>query len=175
MLQIKGNMFDLVSQYDAICITTNGFVTSRGKAVMGRGCAKRVSQLVPGIEYLLGDSLKADGNTVVPLCRYPSRSNTTIVSFPVKGIGEPATKTNVVSHARNRYKLGAMVPGFHLKADIVIIANSAMGLVDLTNEMGWSKVLIPRPGCGAGELDWDVDVEPILEHLLDSRFTIITF
>lgn len=37
MKYITGNIMDLLGRPDAICITTNGFTTSRGKAVMGMG------------------------------------------------------------------------------------------------------------------------------------------
>ena len=40
--------------------------------------------------------------------------------------------------------------------------------------MGWSKVLIPRPGCGYGELNWQ-DIKPLLESILDDRFISVTF
>lgn len=174
MIQINGNMFHLAPGYDAICITTNGFVTSRGNAVMGMGCAKTISDTVPEIKGTLGRAITQRGNHVHKLGTLHD-GNYVIVSFPVKGTAEPKKLHNVVSHAASKYKLGSTVPGFHLKATTEIITKSTLELVDLTNEMGWSKVLIPRPGCGAGELDWTTEVEPILSHLLDNRFTIITF
>jgi hypothetical protein len=36
-------------------------------------------------------------------------------------------------------------------------------------------VVLPRPGCGAGELDWTRFVRPALTALLDDRFVAITF
>ncbi len=40
-----------------------------------------------------------------------------------------------------------------------------------------TKIYIPLVGCGNGELDWDITVEPILKHAFngDNRFTIIKY
>ncbi len=60
------------------------------------------------------------------------------------------------------------------KADPDLIVKSAKELVALTDLEGWKSVVIPRPGCGNGQLKWE-DVKPLLEPILDDRFTIITF
>ena len=33
-------------------------------------------------------------------------------------------------------------------------------------------IAIPRPGCSNGGLNWEIDVKPIIEPLLDDRFII---
>ena len=38
---------------------------------------------------------------------------------------------------------------------------------------GWETVVLPRLGCGLGQLRWD-DVKPILERYLDDRFIVLT-
>jgi hypothetical protein len=35
------------------------------------------------------------------------------------------------------------------------------------------NVLVPRPGCGNGQLDWE-DVKPILLDHFDDRFIVVT-
>ena len=60
------------------------------------------------------------------------------------------------------------------KADVRLIERSAVELVDLTNQKAWENVVIPRPGCGNGGLEWEA-VKPILEKYLDDRFSVITF
>jgi len=55
-----------------------------------------------------------------------------------------------------------------------LIKTSATQLVVITNVYGWHKVVLPRPGCGAGELSWPA-VKAELDQILDDRFYSITF
>lgn len=59
------------------------------------------------------------------------------------------------------------------EADINLIAKSCQELVSIADQRGWTKVIVPRPGCGNGRLNW-VDVQPILSKYLDNRFHIIS-
>jgi hypothetical protein len=43
----------------------------------------------------------------------------------------------------------------------------------MADKFRWQHIVMPRPGCGNGGLDW-ADVEPVLSKLLDDRFTVIT-
>lgn len=171
MKEIRGNLFDLGA--DVVCITTNGFVSTKGKAVMGRGCALQAKQLSPGLDRLLGEKIKAEGNVVnVLLSPIPDQ---TWLSFPVKPESVIFDGTNSVKHALSKYKLGEIVPGYHAKADLAIIEQSVQQLRALADTMpDWQMILLPRPGCGAGELDY-AEVKPILEKYLDDRFHIVTF
>jgi hypothetical protein len=36
------------------------------------------------------------------------------------------------------------------------------------------KVVMPRVGCGLGQLDWDNQVKPLLEMYLDDRFWVVS-
>jgi len=56
--------------------------------------------------------------------------------------------------------------------DLSIIDRSCKELVALTIDKGWQHVVVPRPGCGQGVLQWN-DVQPILEQQFNSRFHII--
>ena len=60
-----------------------------------------------------------------------------------------------------------------MKASLEIIETSAYQLVDLANNNPWNTIVLPRPGCGAGELSWE-QVEPVVANILDDRFKIIT-
>ena len=57
-------------------------------------------------------------------------------------------------------------------AQLSLIKRSAEELVTLAGTHGWEKIVIPRPGCGAGQLTW-AEVRPLLAPILDDRFWII--
>lgn len=56
--------------------------------------------------------------------------------------------------------------------DLRIIQRSACELRELAESEQWSRVVVPRPGCGFGGLDWST-VRPQLEPFFDERFTLI--
>ena len=169
MKEAKGNMLDM--DCDALVITTNGFVKSNGECVMGRGIAKQVSQALPWIAKELGKKLNTLGNVPHVLGQH---NNVDLVSFPVKPKSVRFDGTNVVEHAKHQFNLGDSVPGFYAKAETDLIVESAVKLVQLTDAMGWQTVLVPRFGCGAGELSW-ADVCPLVSPILDDRFIACTF
>lgn len=172
MREAKGNLWDYIGKTDVLCITTNGFVKKNGEAVMGRGCARQAAAGYPGLSLKLGRELKANGNRCAELHK---DSGTLIYSFPVKHDRMVCTdKNDLVPHMRERIRLGDTAPGWALKADIDLIIKSANELLHLANTNKWSSILIPRPGCGAGELEWQ-HVGPILSQILDNRFTAMTF
>ncbi len=57
--------------------------------------------------------------------------------------------------------------------DVRLIERSCRELLALADDQGWSSIVLPRPGCGAGGLDWQ-QVRPVLERYFDNRFQIIT-
>lgn len=58
-------------------------------------------------------------------------------------------------------------------ADMDLIAQSAHELVEISKN--YSRVVIPRPGCGNGKLDWK-DVKPVIAPILvGEKFIVITF
>lgn len=171
MKEARGDILTIAC--DAVCITTNGYVTDAGNAVMGRGIAKQFADAVPGVKERLGRCILVGGNHVHKLY---NMDGVNVLSFPVK----PATvhyahNQSIVSHAIGKYKLGSVVPGFHAKADLELIECSAHELLKMANKHpNWKDIHLPRPGCGAGELSWDI-VGPALHGILDDRFTAFTF
>lgn len=183
MYEISGDMFVVAGDegFDALCITTNGFVKNNGNAVMGRGCAKMAAARWPELPAKLGEHIRTIGNTVgvLKVVEHEGRG-VSIINFPVK----PSQKrfnsieernAGCVQHMVGRWGTGDLtIPGWAVKADINLIRESARELAHLTSMMNWQKVILPRPGCGAGELDW-ADVLPVLQDILDDRFYATTF
>ncbi len=59
------------------------------------------------------------------------------------------------------------------KSDRTLIVSGITRLVALVNEHKISSVVMTRPGCGNGWLDWK-DVKGDIEGLLDDRFTVLS-
>jgi hypothetical protein len=140
---------------DARCVTTNGATRRDGHAVMGRGTALQAAQRYEGLAVYFGRLLRERGNRVHVLLQamatYPKEVELTeyLVSFPVK------------HHWREQ-------------ADLDLIARSAHELVALADKHSMCRILLPRPGCGNGQRDWETEVKPILSPILDSRFVVVT-
>lgn len=152
MIDARGNLWTYPPKApDARVITTNGTVKKNGECVMGRGCALEAARRWPRFPLYLGQQLLQCGNVVLDCGIWPSAGapSERIVTFPVK-------------HE------------WHQTADLDLIRKSAIDLVQLTGTMGWTTIVMPRPGCGNGHLDWAV-VKPVLEAVLDDRFHVITF
>ena len=171
MIEITGDLFK--QQADVLCITTNGYIKANGCNVMGMGCAKKASEINKKVPRLLGSAIKANGNVVNHII---DGKNLALYSFPVKPVTAKCLpdKSNVVKHMKDKVQVGFPVMGWACVAQASIIVKSAKELVKLANEKGWTKIVIPRPGCGAGELNWK-DIKPLLDEVLDDRFYSITF
>lgn len=167
MKELIGDMYDIPC--DALCITTNASIKNNGKAVMGRGCAKTIQRYFPDIPQVLANSLKQQGNHVAML--YDTEP--AILSFPSKPIDKYCqSHDDYVSYMK--FNIGSLIPSWACKSSIEVIRNSAQELLDLTNQHQFKTVLLPRVGCGAGELNW-LNVKPILDEILDNRFIAMTF
>lgn len=171
MREAKGNIFDV--DCDAVCITTNGFVKTNGECVMGRGCALEASRIDPALPSILGNSIRINGNVTQIISE---RNGVALVAFPVKpGSIVMDNPNQIVRHLQPRFSIGDVVPGWAAKTDINLILRSAEQLVHLADTYNWINVVLPQPGCGAGELTWDNEVKPRLASVLDDRFTCMTF
>jgi len=168
MIEITGNIWDYYDEGYSICITTNGFVNSKGCATMGKGIALQAKRYFRGIDRKLGDML--GGPTVVG-----NPSNWFIIeeiaprvfTFPVKRDLGICTPNNVVEHMTWKFKIGDIAPGWALKAEIGIIRDSLILLDTRHTNKRFDEIILPRPGCGAGELNWKWDVKPLCEEYGD--------
>lgn len=145
--EAEGNLWGWwdANKADAVVVTTNGAVRMDGTAVMGRGTALQAKRVVSGIEFRLGRRTVLTGNRVYAFPHWTAHLY--LVTMPVK------------RHWREN-------------ADLGIIEASCRQLAELASAMGWARVVMPRPGCGNGRLDWQ-DVRPVLERYLGDRFLVV--
>lgn len=77
------------------------------------------------------------------------------------------------------HRLGEGMVSFPVEAsawecpDLRLISRSARELRELADREGWETVVVPRPGCGGGGLEWR-EVRPLLEEHFDNRFVAIS-
>lgn len=57
--------------------------------------------------------------------------------------------------------------------DLALVRRSAEELAALADAAGWAEVVLPRPGCGGGGLEWG-EVRPVIAPVLDDRFLVVT-
>lgn len=76
MHAISGDIWNFLGRA-VIAITTNGHVTKRGMAVLGRGCAAQARERFPDLPERLGELLVSSGNHVAAL-------GDGLVAFPVE-------------------------------------------------------------------------------------------
>lgn len=182
MKEIKGNILEHMKNYDFVCITTNGFVKANGENVMGAGIAKVFKDEYPSLPKLVGRNIKKFGNIVDFICNLQDKDGNTLTSlltFPTKPVTVVIndvldTKYLVPWRRKYFYRSGAVVPGFFALSTLELVEESLKQLVEYVDSFGNVTVLLPRPGCSNGGLDWYKDVKPLCSKYLDNRFTIIS-
>jgi len=125
---------------DALFIPTNGSIKKNGDAVMGKGLAKQTADKWPHIPARLGCLLQ-DGNHTY--CLY-QRERGHIYSFP--------TKNN-----------------WQEKASLKLIEQSLNELNILVETHNWNKILLPKIGCGCGQLNWESQVLPLIKRTITEK------
>lgn len=147
LTEIKGDLFELLKTgaYDGACITTNGVLRRNGHAIMGAGVAKVCVERMPNAEALLGPKIRQNGNITQLIGYYNDKP---VLSFPTK------------NHWRD-------------SSDIELIKQSCRDLIDYINTHNLQRVLLPKPGCQNGGLDWST-VRAEITPLLDERVVIIS-
>jgi len=134
-----------VDSADAKCITTNGVVKEDGTLVMGAGTAGDMQSRYPDAPKILGGYVSRHGNHLYVL--YFDKQY--YLSFPTK------------DDWRDDSNLG-------------LIKQSSIELMQWLNDNPHIKtVFLPRPGCGLGLLDWETQVKPAIEPILDDRVIVI--
>lgn len=145
-----GNLWSYLPDAQVRVITTNGTVRTNGEAVMGKGCAEEAARRFPRLPKLLGEYIEQYGNHIHIFPEAVIGKDFTLVAFPTK-------------------------EDWHNNSDEHLIVRSACELADTADQFGWHSIVMPRPGCGAGNLNWEHQVHPLLKNLLDHRFHVVTF
>jgi hypothetical protein len=147
MKELHGDIFsDSVIKFaDAICVTTNSVIKKDGRCVMGAGVALAAKNKYKDIDIKLAELIKKNGHIVQIIIDDPIP----IISFP--------TKIN-----------------YWEKSTLYLIKTSLKELIELTDRMNWNKVVLPRPGCHNGGLNWLGLIKPLLEQNIDERFWVIS-
>ena len=82
-------------------------------------------------------------------------------------------------HGNHVHLLGEGIVSFPVEEsawacpELRLISRSALELRQLADREGWERVVVPRPGCGGGGLDWR-EVRPLLEKHFDDRFLVVS-
>ena len=129
---------------EAMCVTTNGMIRKDGHAVMGKGIARTVNDKYD-VSLRLAAYLRQYGNVPFDLGIH---DNFHVLSFPTKN-------------------------DWQNDSSIELIIQSAQKLMTLADELGLTKIYVPKPGCANGHLDWESQVKPAIENILDNRFIVI--
>lgn len=149
MREIMGNLFDYAGPGSVLVIPTNGNVTAYGKAVMGKGVALQAKQRWPKLPGDLGKALKRDGNRIAHFGYQSENGFERVIIFPTK---ENWPENSTLSL---------------IEKNTIALANY---FAELKNDL---TCYLPRLGCGAGGLQWEV-VKPILSYWLDDRFVVVS-
>lgn len=158
--EIKEELFALMKEFDALCITTNGIVRDDGMAVMGKGVALQCKKLWPETPRILG-SLLPYGNIPYQL-GYVNKAG----EFQTNVIVESGFMCRIFSFPTKH--------DWRDKSDLDLIKQSSQYMVRYANELKLEMIAMSQPGCQNGGLSWEKDVRPVLSKILDDRFYIVS-
>jgi hypothetical protein len=181
MIIMHGDIWDFLQNDDAVLVPTNGTWKRNGENVMGAGFALDVKTQFPAIAKLLGAYLKANQkkdsqNPNEPWnVPYLLNKKPYIFSFPTKPTSVLTDfKNGHIAYKFRNYPAGNYLPGWQSRSDTGLIRRSAIYIRDLLDKTHLvERVLLPKVGCGRGELSWDNTVKPLLEEIFDDRFIVI--
>lgn len=148
ILYTHTNIFDLPitnNGTEGVCVTTNGMIKKNGSAVMGAGIAKEANERY-NLSFILADYLRQYGNHVYMLKQ--SETGFWLISFPTKN-------------------------DWRDNSDMKLIEQSAIELSVLCTKNGIRRCYLTPPGCANGHLNFEKQVYPVIDQILDDRFIIV--
>ena len=143
----NGDLWELRSQTGGwVVITTNTTLRRDGSAVMGAGLAKDAADRYPALDVRLGKHIKMFHDKL-----YIERP---LICLPTK------------RDWRNDSRLIWIERGCHELADLGRV------LKDVGNI---EPIYLPKLGCGLGGLNWEREVRPVMDAILDdNRFILVS-
>lgn len=147
-----GDMWGVAKDFDAICCTANAVVKKDGKLTMGKGVALQFAQRYPFLPKVWGGQIARFKEGVDPLILVSRIGRQYAIYFQTKR-------------------------DWRQPADIRLITNSLTKLGEMVVRLNLTSVLLPRPGCENGGLNWE-DVRKELSAYADFSqypYSVITF
>lgn len=152
MQYITGNMWQLATKNNGfVVVTTNMIVKNDGNAVMGAGVAKEAAMRFPDLPAKLGKHISRFAAQLY--IEHP------IICLP--------TKTD-----------------WKLQSDLDLIERGCIQLAMFGRAIDsvWAgendhppRVYLPKLGCGLGGLDWEKQVRPIVDSILEGdKFVLVS-
>lgn len=139
-----GNMwFNYHMGFGLFLVTTNSYIKKNGELVMGRGAAKQLRDISPGIDSHFGKEIKES-------CGHLGIYGLKISPF----------------YPMSRFGLFQVKKHFKDKADLNLIKESCDQLIKWCNENKGENVDLNFPGIGNGGLSYE-NVYPVVNQLPD--------
>lgn len=142
MIEVKSDFWKEALDADALVCTINGVVMSNGRLVMGAGIAKQFRDFYPNLDLFWGKQRR----------KYPEGLLTSKLGQQTL-IGLP-TKTD-----------------WKKPSDLNFVAHNLKLLLDYINVNNFIKVVMTRPGCGNGGLEWG-QVKPLMQEFGNNVFVV---
>ena len=144
---MTGDIWSLATELEAwVVVPTNTTIRRDGDAVMGAGMAKDAVDRFPGLA----------GSLAAHIRKFDSRIyvQNPIICLPTK------------HNWRNPSKIEFVEQGCHELLDLARI---------LTSVGDTHPILLPQLGCGLGGLNWERQVRPLVDSILEGdRFVLVT-
>ena len=162
MIEIVGDFWQEIKRkasydrYDAIVCTTNCVVKSDKTLVMGKGIASDFLKHFPWLAQTWGAKVNIKKPSVLVEDIRFCLDKTILWKYRVSFLVALPTKLY-----------------WQDSSTIDLVVQSCKQLEIITTALNWKSLLMTRPGCGCGGLQWH-HIKSKLESILDDRFTIIT-
>ena len=169
---VNEDLFDKITEADAIVITTNCSVIrdSDGKLLNPMGAlAGQAASRWEQIPSIYAELLVATPNVPVILGWIPKADHTQLLSYTDanKETSDDGTDTDFTALVAY-----PTIPTIGAPADFNLVKRSAQLLVELADLNAWEKIFLGSPGTGIGGLPVK-DVHQMLSEIFDDRFMVM--